>query len=100
MAAILDTSQVPPGKLPYLTLLLDLIFESPILRDGTLIPYEDVVRDLAADTLNREASVGLVLRGGRRFSCGSFCNNAAVVLKVRLSKRVFVSLCLRFECLS
>ncbi|XP_050697306.1 uncharacterized protein C05D11.1-like isoform X1 [Eriocheir sinensis] len=86
MAAILDTSQVPPAKLSYLTLLLDLIFESPILRDGSLIPYEEVVRDLAADTLSREASVGLVLRGGRRFSCGSFCNNAAVVLKVEMAQ--------------
>ncbi|XP_045129577.1 uncharacterized protein C05D11.1-like [Portunus trituberculatus] len=86
MAAILDTSKVPPEKLPYLTLLLDLIFESPISRDGTVIPYEKVVKELAADTLSRDASVGLVLRGGSKFSCGSFCNNVAVVLKVEMAK--------------
>lgn len=86
MAAILDTSKVPPEKLPYLTLLLDLIFESPINRDGTVVPYEEVVKDLAADTLSRDASVGLVLRGGSKFSCGSFCNNVAVVLKVEMPK--------------
>lgn len=86
MAAILDTSKVPPERLPYLTLLLDLIFESPIVRDNAIIPYEEVVKQLAADTLSRRASIGLALRGGRKFSCGSFCNNAAIVLKVEMAQ--------------
>lgn len=83
MIAILDTVYLPTPLRPYLTLLLDLIFESPVLRGDQIIPYEDVVRELAADTLSQEASVGLAL-SGRRFSCGSYCTNAAVVIKVRI----------------
>ncbi|KAK3859607.1 hypothetical protein Pcinc_034292 [Petrolisthes cinctipes] len=85
MIAVLDTVYLPTSLRPYLTLLLDLIFESPVVRGDQVIPYEDVVRELAADTLNQDASVGLALNG-RRFSCGSYCTNAAVVIKVEMGK--------------
>ena len=64
-----------------------------------MIPYEEVVKELAADTLSRGSSVGLVLRGGRKFTCGSFCSNAAVVMKVRgLTFIIFLGGCVDLFC--
>ncbi|XP_069943754.1 uncharacterized protein C05D11.1 isoform X1 [Cherax quadricarinatus] len=83
--AVLDTSTVPAELRPYLTLLLDLLFESPILREGSIIPYEDIVRELSADTLFRDSTLGLSLNI-RQFSCGSYCTNAALILKVEMPK--------------
>lgn len=81
MIAILDTSAVPATLRPYIMLLLDLIFESPIQRDNSIIPYEEVVRELSADTIYRDSQIGLGLSSGK-FSCGPYCTNAVVVIKV------------------
>lgn len=86
MIAVLDVSAVPATLRPYLTVLLDLFFESPVLRGNTIIPYEEVVRELAADTLYRESTIGLALHSGGRFSCGSYCSYAAVIIKVEMAK--------------
>ncbi|KAG7174925.1 Peptidase M16 inactive domain and insulinase-containing protein [Homarus americanus] len=83
--AVLDTSAVPAPLRPYLSLLLDLLFESPVVRGNSLIPYEEVVQELAADTLSRETVLGLSLHS-RKFSCASYCTNAAVILKTEMSK--------------
>lgn len=81
MIAILDTSTVPATLRPYIMLLLDLIFESPIQRGNSIIPYEEVVRELSADTIYRDSQIGLGLSSGK-FSCGPYCTNAVVVIKV------------------
>ncbi|XP_064101551.1 uncharacterized protein C05D11.1-like [Macrobrachium nipponense] len=83
--AILDTSTLRPPLRPYLTLLLDLLFESPVLRNDAVIPYEEVVRELSADTLSRDTVIGLALNG-RQFSTGPYSSNAAVVIKVEMEK--------------
>ncbi|XP_027214952.2 uncharacterized protein C05D11.1 isoform X2 [Penaeus vannamei] len=85
MIAILDTSAVPATLRPYIMLLLDLIFESPIQRDNSIIPYEEVVRELSADTIYRDSQIGLGLSSGK-FSCGPYCTNAVVVIKVEMPK--------------
>ncbi|XP_069192343.1 uncharacterized protein C05D11.1 isoform X2 [Procambarus clarkii] len=87
MIAVLDTVAVPTELRPYLTLLLDLIFESPVLRGSSIIPYEDVVRELSADTLSQDSTLGLSLNN-QQFSCGSYCTNAAVIIKVEMSKYI------------
>lgn len=81
MIAILDSSAVPTSLRPYIMLLLDLVFESPIQRGNTIIPYEEVVRELSADTIYRDSQIGLGLSSGK-FSCGPYCTNAVVVIKV------------------
>jgi len=43
-------------------LFLDLFYERPILRDGTLVPYEVVVAELERETAYYWASNGF--RGG------------------------------------
>lgn len=83
--AILDTSTLPASLRPYLLLLLDLIFESPIVRGDAIIPYEEVVRELSADTLSRDTVIGLALNT-RQFSTGPYSSNAAVIIKVEMDK--------------
>jgi hypothetical protein len=58
---VLNTDDVPAHLKLYLPLLLELLMESPMLEDGTtnLIPYEDVVAQLAADFLVAKAGLGL-----------------------------------------
>lgn len=85
MIAILDTSAVPGKLRPYIMLLLDLLFESPIRRGNTITPYEEVVRELSADTMYRDTQVGLGLSSGK-FSCGPYCTNAVVLIKVEMPK--------------
>ena len=45
-----------------------------------LIPYEDIIKELEADTLDNGAALGI---GGSKFSCGRFSQVAALELKVR-----------------
>ena len=58
--ALLDTSNCLSPKLRlYLPLWSQLITESAILRDGVLIPYEQVVKELASETVYNGASIGI-----------------------------------------
>ncbi|XP_022082849.1 uncharacterized protein C05D11.1-like [Acanthaster planci] len=82
-SVLLDTSSVPADLKPYLPLFMEIIFESPVMRDGVLIPYEDVVTQLAADTLSTESSLGFK---GARFRCGQFSQLALIEVKVEVEK--------------
>ncbi|KAK7023550.1 hypothetical protein SK128_010061 [Halocaridina rubra] len=81
--AVLDTSSLLPSLRPYLIVYLDLIFESPIIRGKVIIPYEEVVQELSADTLYSYSVIGLGLDGGQ-FSVGAYSSYVAVILKVCL----------------
>jgi len=85
MAAILDTSSLKENERSYLPLLLHLFFESPIQRGSVLIPYEEVVQDLSAQTLAHDGLMGLDLAGDST-SCGPYCTNAAIDLKVEMKQ--------------
>ncbi|XP_048587317.1 uncharacterized protein C05D11.1 isoform X1 [Nematostella vectensis] len=83
LTALLDTSGLSEELKPYLSLYLEVIFESPVLRDGVLVPHEVVVAQLASDTLAQSASVGV---SGGRFSAGDFDQLASVSLKMEAEK--------------
>ncbi|KAK7070200.1 hypothetical protein SK128_011894, partial [Halocaridina rubra] len=87
IVAVLDSSSLLPTLRPYLTLYLDLIFESPISRGEVIVPYEEVVRELTADTLSRDTGIGLGLYRGQ-FSIGPYSSNVAVILKMEMEKYV------------
>lgn len=70
---------------PYLTLFFDLITESPIRSaDGTLIPYEDVCKQLESDTVSLDKGIGL--ESSHQFTCGSFSHTAQLTIKVDYRK--------------
>lgn len=68
---------VPPELRLYLPLFCNLLTESSINRDGQLIPYEDIVTQLAADTIQTGASVGVQ---------GQFEQIVLLGMKVEVSK--------------
>lgn len=63
----MDTTDILLEERPYLPLLLEALFESPIDRNGQIIPYEQVVAELSDDTISSRGNIGL--------SCGKrYCN--------------------------
>ncbi|XP_015753163.1 PREDICTED: uncharacterized protein C05D11.1-like [Acropora digitifera] len=83
LSVLLDTAVVPEELKPYLCLYLEVLFESPILRDGVLVPYDQVVAQLAGDTLDKVSSLGLK---GKRFMPEEFSQLACVSLKLEVEK--------------
>jgi len=62
---------------------LDIVFELPILRDGVIIPHEEVVSALNRDTVSYSNSLGF---GGQNFICGTFSPQLVFELKVENTK--------------
>jgi Zn-dependent M16 (insulinase) family peptidase len=83
LIVILDTSVVPKDLCQFIPLLTKLMFESPIIRDGVVIPYENVVQELAEDTVSTNAGLGL---DGFGHSCGRFPQALFISVKVESSK--------------
>ncbi|XP_063960885.1 uncharacterized protein C05D11.1-like [Lytechinus pictus] len=83
LSVLLDTSKLDATLKPYLPLYLELLFESPITRDGAVVSHEDVITQLAADTLATRSSLGI---RGSRFRCGKFSQVASIVIKVEEEK--------------
>ncbi|PQE32018.1 peptidase m16 inactive domain-containing protein [Rutstroemia sp. NJR-2017a WRK4] len=54
----LGTSEVPTKHKPLLKLFIDNFFDTPILRDGKRIEFEQVVTELEEDTISYEMSGG------------------------------------------
>lgn len=82
----MNTSNVLPKLRPYLLLLLELLMESPIRRNGVLIPYEKVVAALESDTVSSGVKLGLETTS--RFSCGPFSHTASLMLQIEPKKYV------------
>jgi len=55
-----------------------------VVSGAVVIPHEDVINELAADTLSNSASLGAV--SGKRFFCGYFSSLASLTLKVEFDK--------------
>uniref|UniRef100_A0A336KC94 CSON007777 protein n=1 Tax=Culicoides sonorensis TaxID=179676 RepID=A0A336KC94_CULSO len=80
----LNTEKVPLELRPYLLLFTELLTESPIMRDGKLIPYEEVVAQLEADTVATGTRIGL--EPSSRFTCGPFSNALSIMIQVEQQK--------------
>lgn len=76
----MDTNGISVEKRPYIPLLLESVLESPVIRDGKIIPYESIVSELEMDTVAAGTRLGLDVDG--RFSCGSYGQHAVLVLQV------------------
>jgi len=68
----------------YLPLLTEMIFECPIERDGSIIPYEKVVAELFSDTIHYGASVGL--SSSSSYSAGLISMLFSIVMQVEIHK--------------
>ncbi|KAF4518639.1 hypothetical protein B566_EDAN005966 [Ephemera danica] len=84
MFALLDTSELNDEERPYLPLLLETLLESSVQRGDQLLPYEAVVAELEADTVNVSTRIGL--EPVSRFSCGPFCQTAVLYLQLEPGK--------------
>jgi Zn-dependent M16 (insulinase) family peptidase len=84
MYALLDSTALPQEYRIYLPLMLESLFESPIRKNGKLIPYEDVIEQLNNDTVSFSSSIGL---GSKPlFKCGPYSHTISVMLQVEIAK--------------
>ena len=89
--ALMDTSQVDEGHRMYLALLMNCLLESAMMRPSDsgelqLIPFEQVVAQLAADTIKTTATLGMDCSGADNFFCGAHCQIAVVMLQLQKDK--------------
>ncbi|KAF6215152.1 hypothetical protein GE061_009903 [Apolygus lucorum] len=82
--ALMDSGSLRSDLRPYLPLLLNLVLESPIRRDGEIVSYEDVVHQLEEDTLAASSRVGPTSSG--RFNCGPFPQTSCLLLQLEPKK--------------
>ena len=80
----IDTHTLNAEYRSYIPLLLDLLVESPMLIDGKLIPYEEVVTALEKDTISMGTRIGL--ESNTQFSCGPFSNTVSIMIQVEPKK--------------
>ncbi len=66
-----------------------MLFELPVMREGVLIPHEDVVAQLNDETISFESGIGF---DGARFSPGSYAQVITIGKCVLLTWRC-VSAC-------
>lgn len=83
ITVLLDTVVLADNLKPYLSLFIAVILESPVLRNGVLIPHEDIVAQLTQDTLGYSACLGLK---GKRFRPGKFSQLAVLTFKIEVEK--------------
>ncbi|XP_011145031.2 uncharacterized protein C05D11.1 [Harpegnathos saltator] len=81
---LMDTSSITREYRKYIPLLLEVIMESPVKRDGRLIPYEEIVAELEADTIGTATQIGFI--NTLRFSCGSYSHTVNLMLQLELEK--------------
>lgn len=80
MFVIMNTLDVKKEYKPYIPLLLEIIIECPVMRNSQLIPYEEIVAELEADTIRNDTNIGV--SSAPRFSCGLFSYAALLILHV------------------
>lgn len=80
MNIYMDTSSIPVEHKPYIPLILESLLESPVNRNGELIPYEKIVSELESDTVSISARLGDDT--ARRFSPGNYAHYAVLSIEV------------------
>lgn len=76
----MDTSSITKEQRLYLPLLLEAFMESPVKGNGELIPYQEVIATLEADTIETSTSIGI--DRFIRFSCGPYSHSASLMIQV------------------
>ena len=84
--ALMDTSRIADEMRLYLPLLMSCLPESAVMRDGKLIGYEQVVTQLAGDTLKIHAALGIDASESDSFFCGAYCNVAVLMMQLERDK--------------
>ncbi|XP_003399672.2 uncharacterized protein C05D11.1 [Bombus terrestris] len=84
MFVIMNTSDVKEEYKPYIPLLLETIMECPVMRNSQLIPYEEIVAELEADTISNDTNLGV--SNSSRFSCGLYSYTALLILHLEMEK--------------
>ncbi|KAL2732287.1 uncharacterized protein V1477_014528 [Vespula maculifrons] len=84
ISVIMDTSSITKEQRLYLPLLLEAFMESPVKGNGQLIPYQEVIATLEADTIETSTSIGI--DRFIRFSCGPYSHSANLTIQLELSK--------------
>lgn len=78
VSILLGTSQIPTELKPLLPLFIDNFFNTPVLVNGTLIPFESIVAQLEKDTISYGIS------GGARLG-----DNEGVVIQFQIEKEKY-----------
>lgn len=76
---------MPPELRIYLPLMLEALFESPIRKNGQLVPYEEVIEQLNNDAVSFSSSLGLGSKASN-FRCGPFSHTVTVMLQLETAK--------------
>ncbi|XP_071875981.1 uncharacterized protein C05D11.1 [Bombus fervidus] len=84
MFVIMNTLDVKKEYKPYIPLLLEIIMECPVMRNSQLIPYEEIVAELEADTIRNDTNLGV--SNSSRFSCGLYSYTALLILHLEMEK--------------
>ncbi|XP_054283976.1 uncharacterized protein C05D11.1-like [Macrosteles quadrilineatus] len=81
---LMDTVEVQSALRPYLPLLFEALLECPVQRGDHLVPWEEVVAQLEADTVAAVTRLGLETTS--RFQCGPYCQTGSLMLQLEPSK--------------
>ncbi|KAK1127835.1 hypothetical protein K0M31_003327 [Melipona bicolor] len=84
MFVIMNTTNVKKEYKPYIPLLLELLMECPVMRNNQLIPYEEIVAELEADTISNDTNLGVT--SSSRFSCGPYSYAALLMFHLEMEK--------------
>ncbi|GFR13936.1 uncharacterized protein C05D11.1 [Trichonephila clavata] len=80
---LMDTSRLSQELRMFLPLYVELLDESAIKRNGEIVPYQEIVKQLAEDTIGITANLGL---NYSRFFCGKYAQVICVELMVEEEK--------------
>ncbi|KAL4219134.1 hypothetical protein ACF0H5_021716 [Mactra antiquata] len=83
MNVLLDSSCLPQDLKYFLPLYCEVLFESPVVRDGVLISHEEVISQLEADTLSTSTGLGI---NASSYNCGAFPQIVKIKLQVEKEK--------------
>lgn len=84
MFVVMDTSVLDRQARRYMPLILEAIGECPIERNGKIIPYEQVVAEIEADTIAADCRMGF--EGMAKFGCGAYSHSANLMLQLEMGK--------------
>lgn len=80
MTVLIDTSILTTEERDWLPLLLAVLMESPVRRNGELLPHTTLLSDI--EDLTNDIDLNLGIRKAKRFSPGEFGQTAYLFTQV------------------